>query len=114
MTSCLQQVAQKVSETVRQEDLFARYGGEEFCLMLREAAADKAIRCAERCRKAVERAPFVFNGTPIEVTISLGVATLLDAEYAQPEDLLTAADSYLYRAKTRGRNRVDARTIDEG
>jgi diguanylate cyclase (GGDEF)-like protein len=105
----LQQVAQRVSETVRQEDLFARYGGEEFCLMLREAAADKAIRCAERCRKAVERAPYDFNGTPILVTISLGVATLLDAEYSQPEDLLAAADSYLYRAKTRGRNRVDAK-----
>lgn len=110
----LQQVAQKVSETVRQEDLFARYGGEEFCLMLREAAAEKAIRCAERCRRAVESASYVFNGTPIEVTISLGVATLVDAEYAQPEDLLTAADSYLYRAKTRGRNRVDAKTTDEG
>jgi diguanylate cyclase (GGDEF)-like protein len=107
----LQQVAQKLSDTVRQEDLFARYGGEEFCLMLREAAADKALRCAERCRRAVGSAPFVFNGTPISVTISLGVATLLDAEYAQPEDLLAAADTYLYRAKAGGRDRVDARGI---
>jgi two-component system, cell cycle response regulator len=107
----LQKVAAKVSETVRTEDLFARYGGEEFSLMLRESASDKALRCAERCRRAVDGADFVFNGTPIKVTISLGVATLFDSDFAQPEDLITAADKYLYRAKRAGRNRVDAMEI---
>ncbi|MFO0596597.1 MAG: GGDEF domain-containing protein [Myxococcaceae bacterium] len=107
----LQKVAAKVSETVRQEDLFARYGGEEFALMLRESAADKSIRCAERCRRAVDGSEFVFNGTPIRVSISLGVATVLDSDFAQPEDLIAAADKYLYRAKKGGRNRVDAMEI---
>ena len=104
----LQRVAQRIAETVRQEDLFARYGGEEFALMLRESAADSAIRCAERCRRAVDGADFVFNGTPIKVSISLGVATLYDSDFTQPEDLISAADKYLYRAKKGGRNRVDA------
>ncbi len=104
----LQKVAAKVAETVRQEDLFARYGGEEFALMLRESASEKSIRCAERCRRAVDGSEFVFNGTPIHVTISLGVATVLDSDFAQPEDLIAAADKYLYRAKKGGRNRVDA------
>ncbi|MBL8919765.1 MAG: GGDEF domain-containing protein [Myxococcaceae bacterium] len=107
----LQKVAAKVAETVRQEDLFARYGGEEFALMLRESAADNAIRCAERCRRAIDGNEFVFNGTPIKVTISLGVATLYDSDYAQPEELIAAADKYLYRAKRGGRNRVDASDI---
>ncbi len=107
----LQRVAQKIAETVRQEDLFARYGGEEFALMLRESAADKGLRCAERCRRAVDVAEFVFNGTPIKVTISLGVATLFDSDFAQPDDLIAAADKYLYRAKRAGRNRVDAAEI---
>jgi diguanylate cyclase (GGDEF)-like protein len=107
----LQRVAAKVAETVRQEDLFARYGGEEFALMLRESASDKAIRCAERCRRAVDGAEFVFNGTPIRASISLGVATVLDSDFAQPEDLIAAADKYLYRAKKGGRNRVDAMEI---
>jgi diguanylate cyclase (GGDEF)-like protein len=107
----LQKVAHKVGETVRQEDLFARYGGEEFALLLRESHADAAIRCAERCRKAVDQADIVFNGTPIRVTISLGVATLFDSDFAQPEDLIGAADKYLYRAKRGGRNRVDALEI---
>ena len=107
----LQRVAQKVAETVRQEDLFARYGGEEFALMLRESPADKSLRCAERCRRAVDGSEFLFNGTPIRVAISLGVATLFDSDFAQPEELIAAADKYLYRAKRAGRNRVDAAEI---
>ncbi len=104
----LQKVSQKIGETIRQEDLFARYGGEEFALMLRESPADKSITCAERCRKAVDLQQITFNGTPIRVSISLGVATLIDSDFAQPEDLIAAADKYLYRAKRAGRNRVDA------
>jgi len=107
----LQKLAAKVSETVRQEDLYARYGGEEFALMLRESPSDKAVRAAERCRRAIDGTEFVFNGTPIRVTISLGVATVLDSDFAQPEDLISAADKYLYRAKKGGRNRVEAQEI---
>ncbi len=107
----LQRLASKVSETVRQEDLYARYGGEEFALMLRESPSDKAVRAAERCRRAIDGTEFVFNGTPIRVTISLGVATVLDSDFAQPEDLIAAADKYLYRAKKGGRNRVEAQEI---
>jgi two-component system cell cycle response regulator len=110
----LQRVAQRVAETVRTEDLFARYGGEEFALMLRESASDAAIRCAERCRRAVDTTEVVFSGTPIHVTVSLGVATLYDSDFAQPEDLIAEADKYLYRAKRGGRNRVDARELGGG
>ncbi|MFZ5471382.1 MAG: diguanylate cyclase [Myxococcota bacterium] len=107
----LSRIAQKVSDIIRTEDLFARYGGEEFALMLRESAEEKALICAERCRKAVEKADFNFQGTPIKVTISLGVATLLDSDFAQPEDLIASADKYLYRAKKAGRNRVDGKAV---
>jgi diguanylate cyclase (GGDEF)-like protein len=107
----LSRIAQRVGDTVRVEDLFARYGGEEFALMLRESAEDQAMICAERCRKAVDTTDFTYAGTPIKVTISLGVATLSDSDYANPEDLIAAADKYLYRAKRAGRNRVDGRQV---
>ena len=45
-------------------------------LMLRETGEDQGFICAERCRRAVEMTEFNFNGTPMRVTISLGVATL--------------------------------------
>lgn len=79
--------------------------------MLRESADDQALICAERCRKAVDITEFMFGGTPIKVTISLGIATLGDSDFAQPEDLIAAADKYLYRAKKAGRNRVDGKAI---
>ncbi len=107
----LTKIAQRISDTVRVEDVFARYGGEEFALMLRESSEEKAFQCAERCRKAIDIADFSFGGIPIKVTISLGVATLLDSDFVQPEDLIAAADKYLYRAKRAGRNRVDGKAI---
>ena len=107
----LVRLAQRVGETVRAEDLFARYGGEEFALLLRETDAERAVRCAERCRRAAEVTEFVFNGTPIPVTISLGVTTIFDTDFANPEDMIESADKYLYRAKRGGRNRVDAKSI---
>jgi two-component system, cell cycle response regulator len=107
----LQRVAAKIGESIRQEDLFARYGGEEFALMLRESPADKAIRCAERCRVAVSSAEFLFGGVPIRATISLGVASLNASDFAHADELIAAADSYLYRAKQGGRNRVEAKEI---
>jgi two-component system, cell cycle response regulator len=108
---CLVRIAQKITETVRAEDMFARYGGEEFSLLLRESSEEQAYVCAERCRKAVDLADFNHQGTPMKVTISLGIATLLDSDYASPEDLVAAADKYLYRAKRAGRNRVDGKRV---
>ena len=107
----LARIAQRVSDTVRTEDLFARYGGEEFALMLRESTEDSAQICAERCRKAIDTTDFNFQGTPIRVSISLGVATLGDSDYAQPEDLIATADKYLYRAKQNGRNQVQSKKV---
>ncbi len=107
----LSRIAQRVSETVRNEDVLARYGGEEFALMLRESPEADALVCAERCRQAVDRSEFIFGGTPIKVSISLGVATLLDSDFTQAEELIAVADKYLYRAKRAGRNRVDAKAV---
>jgi diguanylate cyclase (GGDEF)-like protein len=107
----LTRVAQLVGETIRTEDLLSRYGGEEFALMLRETAEDQAFICAERCRRAIDDTEVNFNGTPIKVGISLGVASLLESDFVQPEDLLSAADRYLYRAKRGGRNRVEGRMV---
>lgn len=105
----LARIAQRISETIRAEDLFARYGGEEFALLLRETVEEQAYVAADRCRRIVDLTDFNFGGTPIKVTISAGVATLLDSDFARPEDLIAAADRYLYGAKNAGRNRVEGR-----
>ena len=82
-----------------------------FAIMLRESTEEQGYICAERCRRAIDGADFVFGSTPMRVTISLGIASLLDSDYTNPEDLIAAADRYLYRAKKAGRNRVEAKLI---
>jgi len=107
----LARIAQRINETIRTEDVFSRYGGEEFAIMLRESTEEQGYICAERCRRAIDGADFVFGNTPMRVTISLGIASLLDSDYTNPEDLIASADRYLYRAKKAGRNRVEAKLI---
>jgi two-component system cell cycle response regulator len=100
----LQKLAKTVSGCVRAEDLFARVGGEEFSLVLRDATEAKAIECAERIRRTVETLEFVYEGTRIPVTLSIGVVAL--SNEADVEQLIVAEDRRLYTAKEAGRNRV--------
>jgi two-component system cell cycle response regulator len=107
----LTKLATKINETIRTEDLFARYGGEEFVLLLRECQEDKGFILCERIRRMIEGTEFSFEGKKIPVTISLGLATLADAEYPGSDEMMAAADKYLYRAKQSGRNRVEAKML---
>jgi diguanylate cyclase (GGDEF)-like protein len=107
----LVRLAQLVSNTVRTEDVFARYGGEEFSVILRQIDADNAFTFAERLRSVVAHTAFAVKDThgrpcEIQLTVSIGVATLHDRNYATPDELVLAADRCLYRAKQAGRNMV--------
>ncbi|WP_200241626.1 GGDEF domain-containing protein [Thiohalocapsa halophila] len=97
---------------LREQDLFGRYGGEEFVLLLPGVDAAGAAAVAERIRRAT--AALVLSapaGTPVPLTVSLGLCTTaqlapaLGAE-AQLEALLKEADDATYAAKAAGRNRV--------
>ncbi|MHB8420737.1 MAG: diguanylate cyclase [Myxococcales bacterium] len=108
----LSRLASVVGETIRGEDLFARYGGEEFTLILRECTEEKGLLMGERLRALVAGTDFTFGELRIPVTISIGVACLSGGNYAGPDDLIAAADGFLYEAKRKGRNRVEgARTV---
>jgi diguanylate cyclase (GGDEF)-like protein len=104
----LRQIAQAVTRAVRKDDLFCRIGGEEFAVLVRDTAERNACLFAERLRALVESLAIEFEGHEIRVTISLGVATLKPALHAEPRALVADADRYLYQAKNRGRNRVEA------
>jgi two-component system cell cycle response regulator len=107
----LARVASQVDEAIRAEDVFARLDGGEFALLLREAIQGKALAVAERLRRLVQISEFAYNGQPVRVTISAGLATLSDAEYSDLDSFIEAAHKHLYRAKHAGRNRVEARPL---
>lgn len=108
--AALKVVAHAMRVGLRSADLIGRYGGEEFLIVLPETALEGARAVAEKVRAAVEqiRLPVEDGGT-LQVTISIGLATLEPASGATvPIDaLLAAADEQLLAAKAAGRNRVE-------
>lgn len=105
----LQQLADVLKRASRSEDLVFRYGGEEFAAVLPNADTQSAMRIAERIRTLVEKYDFRWQRMSIQVTLSIGVASLNSAEQ-DSEALIEAADAALYQAKNGGRNRVVAFT----
>ena len=103
----LRALAGLLLEQTRREDLVCRYGGEEFVVLMPGAALESALARAEGWRAAVEALRLVYEGRPVQVTISAGVATY-PQDGGDEDSLLRAADEALYRSKAGGRNRVSA------
>ena len=101
----LRELAALLRPVVRKDELLARYGGEEFAMVLPETPVESAVKACERLRQTVAEHYFEYDGRPIPVTVSIGVAVNGPAADT-PERLLRAADTKLYQAKAAGRNRV--------
>ncbi len=93
-----------VFANIRTIDKFGRYGGEEFLLILPDTSDDAAQRNLERLRTIVADLDWSAFSPGMQVTISAGVAALRAGDTA--DAFLARADSALYAAKARGRNRI--------
>ncbi len=104
----LKAVSILIQRGVRQTDIVARYGGEEFSAILINAGREKALEIAERVRKNVAdtRFPKETAQPNKHLTVSVGVATF-SSSLSGLTDLIREADHALYRAKKRGRNRIE-------
>lgn len=103
-------VGKVLSQQVRRGfDFAARYGGEEFVLLWYGVTPQAAAQLAEQTRAAVEALNIPHEVSPMNrLTISLGVAWGAPSEGLGGERaLLSHADKALYRAKEKGRNRVE-------
>ncbi|MBI4769504.1 MAG: GGDEF domain-containing protein [Chloroflexi bacterium] len=101
----LQALAARFRDNVRDIDLLARYGGEEFVALLPEVGWESARVAAERLRQSVAETPIETASGPLNVTVSLGVASAAP-DCPDLPTLLRLADEALYTAKAAGRNRV--------
>jgi diguanylate cyclase (GGDEF)-like protein len=107
----LQVFAETASANVGAFDLVGRLGGEEFAALLYDSGRDKALATAERIRSAFSEVAAEVDGRPLAATVSIGVAFCEDGPLDVPA-LLAHADQALYYAKERGRNRVEAASLD--
>lgn len=101
----LRYLTKVIAEILRSGDVLGRYGGEEFVVFLPNTLEKDATGLAERIRLGVEKSLHDINETTIKATVSIGVADSVRAGY-DFKGLVAAADSALYVAKNKGRNRV--------
>ncbi|WOT04424.1 GGDEF domain-containing protein [Shewanella youngdeokensis] len=99
------EVARRCRSVLRDVDLFGRFGGEEFVVFLPKMDIHTALAVGERLRTEIASQPFITNKQPLDLTISLGVASLTPMKET-PSRLLEFADEALYRAKSTGKNKV--------
>jgi len=95
---------------LREYDVIGRFGGEEFSILLPHTDMISAQQITERLRTKLAEITVAANyGTgpevPLQVTVSIGVATLANSR-RDLDELIAAADTALYRAKAQGRNQV--------
>jgi len=101
----LKEVARRIEQAVRPYDWVGRYGGEEFIVLLSDCPREQIRGGGERIRLAVAGTPINAGGREINVTVSVGATSSLDAN--SQEDLLVRVDEALYRAKEKGRDRLE-------
>ncbi len=99
----LQELARLVARHIRGVDYLARYGGEEFVVLAPETDLAGMHRIAEKLRQAVEAHAFQRQN---RITISLGVAQFGPED--TPAAFIKKADAALYRAKAKGKNKVES------
>ena len=101
----LREVARRIQNELRLEDIAGRWGGEEFLIILPQTNLDGVFRLAERIRLIISATPVIVGDLHIAVTISGGCAVGPGESSA---DLLRRADKRLYQAKDAGRNQIVA------
>jgi len=103
----LRLVAHEFHHLVRKPDFVARYGGEEFAVVMPETDCKEAFHLAERIRESIGMLAAPGGESPADnrITVSIGIGEL-PSHAADMASLIRAADNALYRAKSRGRNRV--------
>ena len=104
-------VASKLAEsTGRPADFSSRFGGEEFVVVLPGTGKEGALFIAEEIRLSIESAEIKTpEGSLFQnVTVSIGIATMMPGSDAAADTLIAMADKAMYTAKSSGRNRVCA------
>lgn len=100
----LRQAADRITGAIRPGDTVARFGGDEFVVVCDDVTLRDTNQIAERVLAALSQ-PCVLGSQDVNVTASLGIA--ISDDNATPDSLLRDSDAAMYRAKERGRGRIE-------
>ncbi len=113
--SVLKHASQCIYKSFRGYDIKGRYGGEEFLIVMPKTKLKNAQKAAERLRKMFKGSPLQTKGGKITATLSIGlVSSYPHKDHVKSETLLKLSDNALYKAKEKGRDRVEVFSNIEG
>ena len=101
----IREVANCLREQLRKSDVPARYGGEEFAIILPQTPLPKAVGVAERLLKSIRKISILHCGSPIRISMSIGISALQDGENVDADEMIERADQALRKAKKTGKDR---------
>jgi len=102
---CLKEITKRIKPILRETDFIGRWGGDEFLVIFPGTDLESAVAVAERLRKLIQNTRFVYHKQEISLTVSIGVAEILDSDQSQ-EMVFNRVDKAMYKAKKTGRNKV--------
>lgn len=101
----LKEIAARLASNMRSVDIVSRYGGEEFVVAMPESDQESALVAADRVRALIGGTAIHVDGQAFSISVSAGVAEVYPGDKFR--DVFKRADDALYRAKQKGRNRVE-------
>jgi len=108
----LRKAANVLKRFFRDTDIVARYGGDEFMVILPNASLENAVRCARRLQCRFSDEDFGGPGRQnVPIYVSCGLASF-PQDGTEVLELVAIADANLYAAKTQGKGKINARTVD--
>lgn len=113
--ACLKVVADLISSNFKRSNEFvARYGGEEFVVVNIGSKPDFFKICMQEVMSALADRNIVHEGSEVSshLTMSIGIASVMDANRTTCDVLISLADTALYNAKNEGRNHIVQRQIE--
>ena len=101
-------LSRRLTDVLRASDSLARFGGDEFMMLLEDVEEvegdEELLRAVARVQDAVTGTPFVIDGQPQPLDLTIGVVRA-DESHQSPEHLIRDADAAMYHAKELGRGR---------
>ncbi|MBA3008271.1 MAG: diguanylate cyclase [Proteobacteria bacterium] len=104
--SILNEFSARLTQSTRDDDICFRFGGSDFIVLLPKTDITKGSEYADKLRLACSGKPFTSGHHSRSVTVSIGLASLLEHHPKNQDEFINMADKARYRAKSEGRNRV--------
>lgn len=102
----LREVASRMQNVLRKQDILGRYGGEEFLILMPHTAKEEAVRLIKSLLAQVQSQPVVYKEYALPITLSAGITTTNRETSFQ--HIIQAAEDHLSAAKKAGRNRISS------